>query len=197
MGCSSGFGVSHFLNLQNEAFLKSPSLNVMFSNIQCLTRVRRSSKKQSFCVINLLNPEGEPHSVAKLSTASKGTNGVPLETDANVLESNILPRNNNETDNGSGGNLFNGDGGNGNGKFAGGGGGGNGGNDNGGKDEEEKEFGPLLKFEEVVKETEARGASLPADMLEAAKSVGIRKVLLLRYLDLQVISFSRKLLTIF
>ncbi|CAB4315024.1 unnamed protein product [Prunus armeniaca] len=42
-----------------------------------------------------------------------------------------------------------------------------------------------MKFEEVMKETEARGASLPSDMIEAAKSVGIRKVLLLRYLDLQ------------
>ncbi|KAF8048709.1 hypothetical protein N665_2429s0008, partial [Sinapis alba] len=50
---------------------------------------------------------------------------------------------------------------------------------------EEKEFGPLLKFDEVVKETERRGITLPEDMLEAAKSVGIRKLFLLRYLDLQ------------
>lgn len=56
--------------------------------------------------------------------------------------------------------------------------------DNGG-DEEEDEFGPLLKFEDVMREAEARGATLPADMIEAAKSVGIRKLLLLRYLDLQ------------
>ncbi|KAF2288621.1 hypothetical protein GH714_009491 [Hevea brasiliensis] len=34
-------------------------------------------------------------------------------------------------------------------------------------------------------EVEARGASLPSDILEAAKSVGVRKLLLLRYLDLQ------------
>ncbi|KAK1298647.1 hypothetical protein QJS10_CPB14g00715 [Acorus calamus] len=40
-------------------------------------------------------------------------------------------------------------------------------------------------FEEVMRETEARGASLPSDMLEAAKAVGLRKVLMLRYLDLQ------------
>lgn len=50
----------------------------------------------------------------------------------------------------------------------------------------EKEFGPLLKFEEAMKEAQARGVSLPSDMLEAAKSIDIRKVLLLRYLDLQV-----------
>jgi hypothetical protein len=76
----------------------------------------------------------------------------------------------------------------GNGRFTngrGGGGGGGGGDDNG-DDKEEEELGPILKFAEVMKETEARGASLPRDMLEAAKSVGIRRVLLLRYLDLQV-----------
>ncbi|KAG2685894.1 hypothetical protein I3760_10G147500 [Carya illinoinensis] len=59
------------------------------------------------------------------------------------------------------------------------------GGDENGNDKEEEEFGPVLKFEEVMKETEARGASLPSDMLEAAKSVGLRKVLLLRYLDFQ------------
>ncbi|KAF2288623.1 hypothetical protein GH714_009509 [Hevea brasiliensis] len=42
-----------------------------------------------------------------------------------------------------------------------------------------------MKFDEVIKEVEARGASLPSDILEAAKSVGVRKLLLLRYLDLQ------------
>ena len=55
-----------------------------------------------------------------------------------------------------------------------------------GNDNEEEEFGPILKYDEVMRETEARGATLPLDMIEAAKSVGIRKVLLLRYLDLQV-----------
>ncbi|PHT37902.1 hypothetical protein CQW23_21475 [Capsicum baccatum] len=60
-----------------------------------------------------------------------------------------------------------------------------GGGDNGGGDEEEEEFGPLLKFEDVMREAEARGAKLPADIIEAAKSVGIRKLLLMRYLDLQ------------
>ncbi|CAH8283792.1 unnamed protein product [Eruca vesicaria subsp. sativa] len=49
----------------------------------------------------------------------------------------------------------------------------------GGEDYEEKEFGPLLKFEEVMRETEARGATLPA-----AKTFGIRKLILLRYLFL-------------
>ncbi|KAF3499630.1 hypothetical protein F2Q69_00044301 [Brassica cretica] len=73
-----------------------------------------------------------------------------------------------------------------NGGNGGGGDGGGGGGDDGEEDEaEEKEFGPILKFDEVMKETERRGIALPEDMLEAAKSVGIRKLFLLRYLDLQ------------
>ncbi|KAG7556128.1 Protein RETICULATA-related [Arabidopsis suecica] len=92
--------------------------------------------------------------------------------------------------------LDDGDGGDENGNNDGGGSGGNGGGGGGGEGEgddgedeadkaEEKEFGPILKFEEVMKETERRGITLPDDMLEAAKSVGIRKLFLLRYLDLQ------------
>nr|CAB3452446.1 unnamed protein product [Digitaria exilis] len=83
------------------------------------------------------------------------------------------------------------DGAGGNGKFppGGGGGGGDGENGGGGDGEEgEDEFGPILSFEQVVQEAEKRGVSLPslpADMVEAAKSVGIQKLLLLRYLDMQ------------
>ncbi|KAK9130204.1 hypothetical protein Sjap_010691 [Stephania japonica] len=83
-----------------------------------------------------------------------------------------------EIDRGSGG-----DGSDGNGKYPPGGGGD--GESGEGEDYEEKEFGPILKFEEVVREIESRGVSLPSDMLEAAKGTGIRKVLLDRYLDLQ------------
>lgn len=71
------------------------------------------------------------------------------------------------------------------------GGNGDSGGNNGDKGDdagEEEEFGPLLKFDEVMKETERRGIAiaLPEDMLEAAKSVGVRKLFLLRYLHLQV-----------
>lgn len=68
---------------------------------------------------------------------------------------------------------------------SGNGGGGNGGNDEGDDKTEEEEFGPSLTFEEVVREAEARGATLPLDMLEAAKTVGIREKILLTYLKLQ------------
>lgn len=86
-----------------------------------------------------------------------------------------------------------GDGGDGGGGDGGAGGGG----DGEGSDGDEKEFGPILKFEEVMKETEARGIDLPSDMLEAAKSTGIRKMFLLRYLDLQVNFLISSLLFIF
>ena len=54
-----------------------------------------------------------------------------------------------------------------------------------GDDHEEEEFKPILRFEEVMRETRARGTSFPSNMLTAAKSVGIQRVLILRYLDLQ------------
>ena len=63
-----------------------------------------------------------------------------------------------------------------------GGGGGDGREDDGGGEE----FGRLLKFEEVMKEAENRGVNLPSDMWVAAKTTGIREVILSRYLDLQV-----------
>lgn len=64
--------------------------------------------------------------------------------------------------------------------------GGGGGEEGDADDSEEKEFGPIMKFDEVIRETEAWGASLPPDMLEAAKLTGIRRVLLLRYFELEV-----------
>ncbi|GAB2274663.1 retention in endoplasmic reticulum protein 1 [Dionaea muscipula] len=66
-----------------------------------------------------------------------------------------------------------------------GGGGGRGDEGAGGEDEEGKEFGSVLKFGEVMRECEKRGASLPSDMLEAAKTTGIRELILDRYLHLQ------------
>ncbi|GFP95381.1 hypothetical protein PHJA_001682400, partial [Phtheirospermum japonicum] len=77
----------------------------------------------------------------------------------------------------------NGGGGDGGNRFFpnGGGGGGEGGEGEG----DEEEFGPIMKYDEVLIEAERRGAVLPADMLEAAKSMGLRRLILSRYLDLQ------------
>lgn len=76
-----------------------------------------------------------------------------------------------------------GDGGNGKFPFGGGGGGGGEGDEGGG---EEDEFGPIMKYDDVLIEAESRGAVLPADMVEAAKSTGLRRLILTRYLDLEV-----------
>lgn len=68
---------------------------------------------------------------------------------------------------------------------AGGGGDDDGSDDDEEHDWEEKEFGPMMKFEDVIKEAEKQGINLPLDMLEAAKATGLRKLILTRYLDLQ------------
>lgn len=65
-----------------------------------------------------------------------------------------------------------------------GGGGSGGGGEEG--DDDEDEFGPIMKYEDVMKEAEIRGANLPPDMLEAAKTTGLRELILARYLDFQV-----------
>ena len=134
----------------------------------------RKNRRVLVANVSKSNPLGESQSgVASVSVSKEGGNSDSgLEVKADI-------------DGNGGGDVL---GGSGNGRFSssgGGGGGGDGGDDNG-DDKEEDEFGPILKFEEVMKETETRGVSLPSNMLEAAKSVGIRKLFLLRYLDLQV-----------
>lgn len=109
--------------------------------------------------------------------------GDATEQAAAVAQPAVLPETL-DVDDGAGGNgkLPPAGGGGGDGENGGGGGGGDG-------DEGEDEFGPILSFDQVVQEAEKRGVSLPslpADMVEAAKSVGIQKLLLLRYLDMQV-----------
>ncbi|KAG6543991.1 hypothetical protein Mapa_014615 [Marchantia paleacea] len=86
-----------------------------------------------------------------------------------------------DLDRGSGSGNENGNGGSGGG---GGGGGDDGGGEGSGSDDEE--FGPLLNSEQVQQELKARGITLPPDMLEAAKTVGIRKLFLDRFLEMQV-----------
>lgn len=75
--------------------------------------------------------------------------------------------------------------GGGNGKAGGGEGGDGGGGGSDGDSEEEREFGVSLNWEQVAKELETRGIVLPSDMAEAARTTGIRKLLLERYIELQ------------
>ncbi|XP_021278107.1 protein RETICULATA-RELATED 1, chloroplastic isoform X2 [Herrania umbratica] len=104
-----------------------------------------------------------------VSSSLEGENG-DFDGESRVLEVGFDDQPN--IDGGCGGDSRDGD------SFGGGGGG-------EGDDEAEREFGPILKFEEVMKEAEARRVKLPSDMMEIAKSNGIRKLFLLRYLDLQ------------
>ncbi|KAG5114620.1 hypothetical protein JHK82_037889 [Glycine max] len=76
-------------------------------------------------------------------------------------------------------------GGGGHGDADGDGGGGGGGDGDGGQGGGDEEFGPLLKFEAVMRESKARGVKLPPDMEEAARITGIREMFLLRYMELQ------------
>lgn len=125
-----------------------------------------------------LRPSAEVGSGETVSSL-KGSGDAPLKSDISITEDYYVDNyNGNESRD-----ILDGTGGN--GKLPPGGGGGDSGGDNNGGYEEE-EFGPLLKYEEVVKEVEARSASLPFDMLEAAKTSGIQELLLYRYLDLQV-----------
>lgn len=189
-GCSSSIRIAHFKNFRKDVVLsRCLSSNLSIARFQC-SRVSGNrknsslfcnSKRQKLVIVNAIDPETEPQSsVAASSIIEQG--GIDrVENDVKVIENSYLSVPESESGGGGGGII---DGSGGNGKFSGGGGGGEG--DSGGEDYEEKEFGPLLKFEEVIRETEARGATLPADMLEAAKTVGLRKLFLLRYLDLQV-----------
>lgn len=203
-GCSSSFGASNVVISRNEVVLRNMwSQNLIFDSVRFRSSAKEvalpmfwgkssfrnrvdsfSVKKDwNFVVMSMSQPQPERQSGLGAVTVSNegGDSAVGKETRILESEGGVIPDND-----GNDREVLDGSGGN--GKYPNGGGGGGGGNGDGenGEGEEEEEFGPIMKFEEVMKETEARGASLPLDMLEAAKSVGIRKVLLLRYLDLQV-----------
>ncbi|XP_058212891.1 protein RETICULATA, chloroplastic-like [Rhododendron vialii] len=176
---SSSIGLQKMMiaNIQKTlACYPKGSRNLTYSN----------KREQSLVVVNTLKNSGaEPQSGVVVTIVMKEGDGGYAGKDLGVLEGSYGPG----TDCGNGGgDVFGGNNRNGsNGKWLGGGGGGDD-NSEGGDDEEEEdddEFGPIMKFEDVMKETEARGASLPLDMLEAAKSGGLRELLLLRYLELQ------------
>lgn len=148
--------------------------------------VKRKSKFS--VVMNFTQSHINSEDPAAAITVLKEGDDAIREKDFRMLEISKVDSDNHDGD------LIDGDGGNGTYNTGGGGGGGSGGDGDGGgednsADKEEGEFGPIMKFEEVMKELESRGVTLPSDMLEAAKSEGIRKLLLLRYLEMQVSCF--------
>ena len=169
---SSSFRFLHLSDSQHD---------VAFTN-QC-SGSSAITKSPNLHFTNALHVPASSHSLSRnqvLVTRCAGAES-PAKPVTDV-EASFAPKieDNNSGDSGDGsdGSDFGGSG------SGGGGGGGDGGGDNSG----EEEFGRILKFEEVMREAENRGASLPSDMWEAAKTTGIREVILFRYLDLQVSS---------
>ncbi|KAK3445195.1 hypothetical protein EUGRSUZ_B02721 [Eucalyptus grandis] len=178
--------VYSFKSMPGDYVLKR-SVNEVALSLHSKASVRRCSvgKVEKFVVMmSVSQPQDESQSVGAVNTGifeEKGASGVAGKNLKIVEDDYELV-----TDqNGNGGDSFDGIGGNGGFSNGRGGGGGGGGDGDDGNDKEEEEFGPIMKFEEVMTETKARGVTLPPDMLEAAKSVGLRKVLLERFLDLQ------------
>ncbi|XP_077222589.1 protein RETICULATA-RELATED 1, chloroplastic-like [Tasmannia lanceolata] len=185
--------------LQNSAYLsRECSVGIDFArhwSESAIVEVRRFGGSRSTgikCWVFVLTGVLSTSSRVKSSGFGRGRNkksmlqprGVKVESvgPTFVFPTGVDPSSSPDLDDGgSGGNSIGGNGSN--GKFPSGGGGGD--SDHGKDDKEEEELGPILKFEEVMRETEARGATLPSDMLEAAKTIGIPKLVLLRYLDLQ------------
>ncbi|CAI0471184.1 unnamed protein product [Linum tenue] len=178
--CPSSIRLSQALDFHRDvtisrAWRPNPTIRPRFR-----TSAFPSVKNQKLgIVMSMSGPDDPTHSSGVAEVIGK-----EVGTDFGSGKANGLLDSGSElkTDGGSGGN----------GSFSGGGGAGTGGGGGGGSgdegekgEEEDDQFGPLMKFEEVIKETEARGATLPSDMLEAAKTEGIRKLLLFRYLELQ------------
>ncbi|CAN1275499.1 Protein RETICULATA, chloroplastic [Linum perenne] len=189
--CPSGFGLSQALNLHKDA---------AFRRMWCPTPTIATPLRLNTSPANNLTlfSVKRPRLVVVMSSVSDPKDRNPSSPSSGAAE--VIIRDESTESGGSGktngllgseGELLTDSGSGGNGNFPGSGGGAGGGGGGGdcdgddGEKGEEDEFGPILKFEEVIRETQARGATLPADMLEAAKSEGIRKLLLFRYLDLQ------------
>ncbi|KAK4268709.1 hypothetical protein QN277_025323 [Acacia crassicarpa] len=199
MRCSLNFGVSHVVNVSKEAVLMRlgnqilSSNNLSFRNVlkcasfpvfcgnECLVYVSLQKTERSV-IMNMSQQPAESQFNVTTTKVSVGGGENVLENGHKSWDNESDSKTHGYENNGV---MYDGSGGNGSFGSGGGGGGGGSGGDGSNGDEEEEEFGPILKYDEVMRETEARGATLPSDMLEAAKSVGIRKVLLLRYLDLQ------------
>ncbi|KAL8167924.1 hypothetical protein V2J09_009423 [Rumex salicifolius] len=174
-------GLFKFVNLgpvkgQNCVTLRS---NSMKETVQFRIAVMRlyQTNKSRLVVMCLQQPKDELQPGARSIAISAENTNISVEKDVRSLETTEIDY---ETGGGGGGDggIEGGNGGNGRG-FGG---------DSGGSEEEdyeEKEFGPIMKFEEVMREVEARGATLPSDLLKAAQNGELRQILLLRYLDLQ------------
>ncbi|KAF3449061.1 hypothetical protein FNV43_RR09785 [Rhamnella rubrinervis] len=188
-GCSSSIGTSNIGILQKDLrkklvfnSVKEASLPVLSGKISL--RCGNVRRQQNIVVMSTPPYDRSLSGVAadtnlkdeEKRTAGKETKGVVSECEPKICSGG----------GGLDGDVLDGSGGNGKPpNDEGGGGGRDGGGDENEGDKEEGEFGRVLSYGEVMKELEASGVSLPSDMLEAAKSVGIHELLLRRYLNLQ------------
>lgn len=191
-----GFGFQRSPAAECSLFLKAATFPAFFRVERSGGGVCSKKRKWGFEIRIELQHPIEADSTDTTITIQQEGGDVSLKKEARALESD----HHSNLDFGNGG-MGHPDGSGGSGKTPPGGWGGDGGRNDGDHEKnnrEEDEFGPILKFDEVIREAEKQGASLPSDMLEAAKTVGIQKVLLLRYLELQVFLhyFARKLLHI-
>lgn len=166
--CSSSFNLLHISNLSTE--FNSPKQCTVELRGLGSSRIPHLEFKCPSKVLPLNHPPRR-NSVFKVNSIGPGSVSKTVEGTDLTMD--------NGGDNGGDGGDSNDGGGDGDSNDGGGGDS----DGTGGGDEEE--FGPVMKFEEVMNEIEARQASLPSDMLEAAKDTGIRRDILFRYLDLQ------------
>ncbi|KAL3685083.1 hypothetical protein R1sor_003105 [Riccia sorocarpa] len=148
-------------------------------NIPAKKRDGRNTLVEVFCSSSDESSDTETAGKVTSDTLAVDNEFVPRSTRNGSLDAASAPEL--DRDGGSG----SGDGNGSDGSGGGGGNGGGGGGGEGGSDDEEEQFGPLLNSEQVQQEIQARGITLPPDMLEAAKTVGIRKLFLDRFIELQ------------
>nr|XP_019705615.1 protein RETICULATA-RELATED 1, chloroplastic [Elaeis guineensis] len=178
-----GFGFQSDPAAECSLFLKTTTFRASFSVERSAGGAFSKKTKGSSEIRSELQHPDEADSTDTRITIPQEGGDASLKKEACVLKSNYHPN----LDFGNGG-MDHPDGSGGNGKFPPGRRGGDGGRNDGDHEKnngEDDEFGPILKFNEVIGEAEKQGVSLPSDMLEDAKTVGIQKVLLLRYLELQ------------
>lgn len=184
-----------------STYTRRPTLSLPRSLSLLLPKTKRTTTTTTTLLFTLTvraSSESDPPithpSVPISSTSPQSSLSFQHQTESSLPPSNFPPKLQDNLaiaiDNGNVGgpnNLGGSDHGNGGGGDAGNGKGN--GDDDGKAEDGDDEFGPLLSFQEVMQETEARGITLPADMLEAAQNGGIQKLLLLRYFEMQVPTF--------
>lgn len=154
--------------------LSIPAGGFTAPNLHCSSHQRMSRNVAlKFTVFANFSPSNQP----PLRIVAENPFRIQCAGPDTATENTSLPEDFEEPKLDDGGDGDGGGGGGGEGDYGGGG---------GGEGDGEDEFGPIVNYEEVLMEAESRGVVLPADLIEAAKAEGLRRVFLTRYLDLQV-----------